>query len=878
MASQPSHHNHFGLRGDAQHHLYPSSSPSASSSEGGHHDDAAAYSSTSTPANSSGPSSPKLSEEQQKEFLEWQRHDAQHGHFSSPRSRATSRRSHARRLSEQLIESVERIAAPIRGRLFPSTTLAEGDEFEDPYRKATEMQRSSSAGRSSRPSRLSSRQAKWLLRIVLSLTGFLFMSALLPRSSPMSLWHFLSDRPLVTHVSEIDIQNQKLASGKGWGWRLGESLREGTEAPPAPEDATVQQHNYAYGLSEGDNSTDAAAASATHTFPDIRCQLDVAAFAHHYKLTSNFKYTRRYVTAKPSPPDVNQPVGFDPSPRQLSESLVNGWDHLSWRGIGVTPEQLCKSLSGKAKQTCVAKQTKKQQQLWQQQQQQSPKRSLSDGSPSESRARLVAEKRFARTGSLGSTLSPLQSCASSQTPMELPTYPVPRTRTQPHHLILGLASDVERLFELMPEMAYSFSYSNLHLLLNLPPDSPRLGELRKALRARGIRATLIQSTEEDYLRRWVELPSLLADFADPNLTRWAMVADDDTFWLSLPKLLKMLDKYDYTRSHYIGALTDDWRQSDSGMIAYGGGGVILSMPLLEELQPHWSTCKESKDPADHRLALCIYANTHTRLTIEWGLLQTDLHGDIRGLLESGKDITTMHHWRSWNTGFDPVLIARAGAVCGSECLLQRFLANGTSPEEAFMFVHGLSISLYPTLSLPDFGKTEVTWKVWGNSQFSHSMGPTRQRVREGRPPLHGMTSVDAVRKHSSQWRETWTLEDVRLDSESGPANSWDMDGRGIREIYIKRANRPKGYLSTNMYDQEKGQETGRLSVSSTEDEDEDELSPADRHKQLESNVKGLVGKLFGLGSDEAEQQRQDDLVRQQVQQEEEDSVIELVWI
>ncbi|CAO1638277.1 unnamed protein product [Sympodiomycopsis kandeliae] len=810
-------------------------------------------------AESSSPSSPQLSAEKESEFRAWQRLQQQQGHFTphpAERSKPWSRRPHVRKISEQIIQSVERMTAPIKATLFPSD---EEEQFlKSPHTASDQPHNRLSA-------QLTPRRLKWLFRILLSLTGLLLISSLLPRSSHFSLWRALSDGPSEVYLPGYDAKNQKLAAGKGWGWKLNDALR-GSAEPATPEDAALQQHQYAYGSIENQ------ANETQQTFPDIQCRLDVEAFAHHYKLTSNFKYARRYVTAKPTPPDVNMPPGFDPQPRQLADSLVKDWNHLSWRGIGVTPEELCWSLKGKARQACVKKEKAKQNRTLQEQ----SLPQIDKRSPSmESRARVVAEKRVTQ-GSSRLALTELDSCASSLEPLEMPTYPVPRTRTQPHHLILGLATDVDRLLQLMPELSYSFSYSNLHLLLNLAPDSQRIPELRKALRSRGIRATLIQSTEEDYLRRWVELPSLLADFADPTLTRWAMVADDDTFWLSVPKLLKMLDKYDYTRSHYIGALTDDWRQSDSGMIAYGGGGVILSMPLLDEVRPHWSTCKESKDPGDHRLALCIYANTHTRLTIEWGLLQTDLHGDIRGLLESGKDITTMHHWRSWNTGFDPVLIARAGAVCGSECLLQRFVSNGTSEHNAFMFVHGLSLSLYPT-PMPDFGKTEVTWKVWGNSQFSHSMGPTRQRLREGRPPLDGVSQSSGSRHHQTQWRETWTLEDVRLDSESGPATSWDLDGRGMREIYIKRANRPKGYLSTSLYNDQ----SSNHRISSTDDEDEmaeEELSAAEKHKQLESSVSGLVGKLFGLGTSQEDKLRQDELVKAELQEEEEDSVIELVWV
>lgn len=784
-------------------------------------------------------------------FLEWQRRQSelsQHHHrLAVPAmSGGLSKRSnHGRNISDQFCLLGERIVAPVKRTLaaVSGSTSSEVDDGE-------------------KAMGLSPPRMRWMLRGLCGLVALTFVISLLPASSPLSVWRMLGDDSLVDYN---DARNQKAAAGKGWGWKIKDDWKT-NGAKSIPGQAHKAHHDYMY--SEV-NSADAGAndVAASEGYPDIPCYLDAPAFAAQYNLTRHFSYTRRFVTAKPAPPSIKRPEGFDPVPRELDEALVQGWEQMEWPGWDGVGKDSCTGLTGQRRALCLVR--------------------LGQRNPLEKDAEHNAKEAKQKGAKVGlarrSAVSQLSSCSSSKQPLHLPTYPVPRTRTQPHNLILGLASDVGRIFGFLPHLEYSFAWSNLHLVLNLPPDN-RVEELRAALQSKGIRATIIKSPEEDYLRRWIELPSLLYDFADPGQTQWAMIGDDDTFWMSLNKVLAMLDKYDPEESRYIGALTDDWRQSNSGPIAFGGAGLVLSMPLLEELRPHWTECSPAAGPADHRLAACIYAHSHTRLTLEWSLMQADLHDDIRGLLESGREIATMHHWSSWHTGFDPFLIARAGAVCGSECLLQRFLGRGAranhtglststktgqqDEDNVYLLVHGLSLTMYPSQH-PDFSRTEMTWKVFGNSQFSHAIGPTRQRVREGRPhraPGKGHAA-------SPNWRETWTLEDVRLDNDAdGLPISWDGDGRGAREIYIKRGARVKGYQTGKTFS------GGELAASQRKGNGL--LLAADREnaqaqgEQVAAGggvLSGLAAKLLGKSSSSS-------LLEEQDMQEEDDSVIELVWV
>lgn len=748
----------------------------------------------------------------------------------------SKRSNHGRNISDQFCLLGEKIVAPVkRGLAAVSGGSSSSDKLDD---GGTSMG-------------LSPPRIRWMLRGLCGLVALTFVLSLLPASSPLSLWRVLGDDKLVDYNEE---RNQKAAAGKGWGWKIKDDWKT-DGASSSPGQTHKAHYDYMY------TEVNSAEASKDETapfqgYPDIPCYLDAPAFAAQYNLTPNFSYTRRFVTAKAEPPSIKRPEGFDPVPRQLDEVLVQGWEQMEWPGWAGVGKDSCSGLTGQRRAMCLVR--------------------LGQKNPLEKdleQQKKKAEQKNDKGGLVRrSGMTQLSSCSSSKQPLHLPTYPVPRTRTRPHNLILGLASDVGRIFTFLPHLEYSFAWSNLHLVLNLPPDN-RVEELRAALQSKGIRATIIQSPEEDYLRRWIELPSLLYDFADPGQTQWAMVGDDDTFWMSLSKILAMLDKYDPEEPRYIGALTDDWRQSNSGPIAFGGAGLVMSMPLLEELRPYWTECSPAAGPADHRLAACIYTHSHTRLTLEWSLMQADLHDDIRGLLESGREIATMHHWSSWHTGFDPFLIARAGAVCGSECLLQRFLGRGANQtgvsaqtqqeDNVYLLVHGLSLTMYPPQH-PDFSKTEMTWKVFGNSQFSHAIGPTRQRVREGR----SHRTPGKGRVASPNWRETWTLEDVRLDTDAeGLPISWDGDGRGAREIYIKRGARAKGYQTGKTFSGEElaaSQRKGDSLLAADELQGE-QAAPAG------GVLSGLAAKLLGKTTATTPLETED-------LHAEDDSVIELVWV
>ena len=52
-------------------------------------------------------------------------------------------------------------------------------------------------------------------------------------------------------------------------------------------------------------------------------------------------------------------------------------------------------------------------------------------------------------------------------------------------------------------------------------------------------------------------------------------------------ILLALEPYDATRSLYLGGLSENTIQKEKhGIFAYGGAGIVLSRPLMDDLTPH----------------------------------------------------------------------------------------------------------------------------------------------------------------------------------------------------------------------------------------------------------------------------------------------------
>lgn len=72
---------------------------------------------------------------------------------------------------------------------------------------------------------------------------------------------------------------------------------------------------------------------------------------------------------------------------------------------------------------------------------------------------------------------------------------------------------------------------------------------------------------------------------------WFVFGDDDTFWLDLRTLRRMLSQYDPTKDWFVGATTEAKNQLESfGRMAFGGAGILVSGPMLGKMAGVWDEC------------------------------------------------------------------------------------------------------------------------------------------------------------------------------------------------------------------------------------------------------------------------------------------------
>lgn len=290
-------------------------------------------------------------------------------------------------------------------------------------------------------------------------------------------------------------------------------------------------------------------------------------------------------------------------------------------------------------------------------------------------------------------------------------------------VIFGVATTLDRLEESMGQFSHWISNTNATMLAFLEP-APADGIARVVQRARALGFHLhVEQADEKWETRHYVLSKLVWEKRIVGLTEWYVMIDDDTFFLNSNALKDMLSAHDASKPHYIGGVTEDFGQvKNFGFQAYGGGGIMLSMPLLEELNANFDECFAQKTGGDIMLANCIYEHKSTRFTMEHRLHQFDVNGDLSGIYEAGAarpQMLSVHHWKSWHE-LDPVPLAAVSAITGDDSLLQRWKFT-----DGWWLTNGYSLVKYsedvPVKKLA----IEHTWRE--NGDYRHSFDPLRPK-------------------------------------------------------------------------------------------------------------------------------------------------------
>jgi hypothetical protein len=116
----------------------------------------------------------------------------------------------------------------------------------------------------------------------------------------------------------------------------------------------------------------------------------------------------------------------------------------------------------------------------------------------------------------------------------------------------------------------------------------------------------------------------------------------------------------------------------------------------------------------------------------------DINGDFHtpaGYFESGRQMLTIHHWRSWFF-IDMPAVSSVSKACGYEGVLMRWKFAGD-----VVLNNGYSITEYPKgIKDSELAAVEQTWPG-EKEKFIHRIGPLREKLERDRKRTYGMVST-----------------------------------------------------------------------------------------------------------------------------------------
>jgi hypothetical protein len=330
-------------------------------------------------------------------------------------------------------------------------------------------------------------------------------------------------------------------------------------------------------------------------------------------------------------------------------------------------------------------------------------------------------------------------------PLELD---VPHGRLRPadaSNLVFGLQTTMSRLKDTVKHLARWLPHTGARLYAivieneETPADDREMEKVQKKFKEAGMNVHLIHPVREDhtFAQRYFSLVSVMYRMRNAK-TQWVITIDDDTFFPSIHELLALLSKYDASRPYYLGALSEDWWAVNRyGLMGFGGAGIMISLPLAQTIANHTEDCEEHlrTSAGDISVMDCIYAHSLTKLTHIPSLHQVDMHGDLSGFYESGRELLSLHHWKE-SVGYKLELdkMHLVSDVCET-CFLQRW----QFPND-LVLTNGFSIVHYPqghisgtkpgvlggAIEKVDLNEVERTWG--DDINVLHSLAPTRAKM------------------------------------------------------------------------------------------------------------------------------------------------------
>lgn len=326
------------------------------------------------------------------------------------------------------------------------------------------------------------------------------------------------------------------------------------------------------------------------------------------------------------------------------------------------------------------------------------------------------------------------------------------------NMIFGLQTTIGRLRDTVKHLQRWLPHNGARLIAividheedgkGIPADDSEMAAIEKQCGDLGMLVSVIHPVrqKDSFAQRYFSLASVMYAARDAR-TEWVIHIDDDTFFPSMYDLQNMLSHHDWRLPQYIGSLSEDWwAVNHYGLMGFGGAGVFLSLPLAKTIDDHMDECKENlrTTAGDISVMDCIYRFTATKLTHIPHLHQVDMHGDLSGFYESGREMLSVHHWKEGSAAGYKLEMEKmhlVADICDS-CFLQRW----QFPNE-LLLSNGFSITSYPgghlsgkkpglAGSVPvagavkkiDLNQMEYTWA--DEIDVKHSLEPIRPKLSE----------------------------------------------------------------------------------------------------------------------------------------------------
>ena len=168
---------------------------------------------------------------------------------------------------------------------------------------------------------------------------------------------------------------------------------------------------------------------------------------------------------------------------------------------------------------------------------------------------------------------------------------------------------------------------------------------RKRLEENGHNCNVIVLPDPHFTIRWAKSVYHIK----PYTHKWAMILDLDSMIL-VPNLLNFLSTQNPKKRTLFGALVDNAVSfHDLGIMAYGGGGVIISTSLIAFIQNEGvhKLTQHLDFPSGDGIFSALMKDLNVPLSAVSTLNQMDISKDISGFIEGGKlssDTITFHHY------------------------------------------------------------------------------------------------------------------------------------------------------------------------------------------------------------------------------------------